>query len=166
MRRRLTYPNVIATLAFFFSLTGGAMAVGKYLVSTDPIPAASDLTGTYGSPLIAGGKVTTAKIADGAVTSAKIAASARLWVAVASDGSVVAASKPGVTVLTEENHPGVYVVDFGSGTPDLLTCATVAASQNAAIVVSASPLGATETVVTYNLTGQAENARFSIGVMC
>jgi hypothetical protein len=73
MRRRLSYANVMATLAFFFALTGGAMAVGKYIVSTDPITS-GDLAGsTYGSPVIAPGKVTTAKIADGAITAAKLA---------------------------------------------------------------------------------------------
>jgi len=75
--RRLTYANVMATLAFFFALTGGAMAVGKYLLATDTIPATSDLAGsTYGEPLIAAGKVTTGKIADGAITSAKFNGSA------------------------------------------------------------------------------------------
>jgi hypothetical protein len=71
MRRRLSYANVMATLAFFFALTGGTMAATKYLVASDPIPATGDLTGTYGSPLIAAGKVTTGKIADGAITTSK-----------------------------------------------------------------------------------------------
>lgn len=75
--RRLSYANVMATLALFFALTGGAMAAAKVLMSTDTIPAGSDLTGTYGSPLIASGKVTTAKIADGAVTTAKFNSSAK-----------------------------------------------------------------------------------------
>ena len=71
---RLTYANVMATLALFFALTGGAVAAGvKYIVATDSITQ-GDLAGsTYGSPTIAAGKVTTEKIADGAVTSAKLA---------------------------------------------------------------------------------------------
>jgi hypothetical protein len=71
LRRRLSYANVMATLALFFALSGGAMAATKYLQATDPITQ-GDLAGsTYGSPVIAAGKVTTAKIADGAITSAK-----------------------------------------------------------------------------------------------
>jgi hypothetical protein len=76
LRRRLSYANVMATLAFFFALTGGAMAATKYLQATDPITA-GDLAGsTYGNPLIASGKVTSTKIADGAITSSKFDSSA------------------------------------------------------------------------------------------
>jgi hypothetical protein len=49
MRRRLSYANVMATLALFFALTGGTMAATKYLVASDPIPATSDLTGPTGT---------------------------------------------------------------------------------------------------------------------
>jgi hypothetical protein len=77
VRRRLTYANVIATLALFFALTGGAMAGVKYITASDTIPATSDLAGsTYGNPQIAAGKVTASKIADGAITSAKFDSSA------------------------------------------------------------------------------------------
>jgi hypothetical protein len=76
LQRRLSYANVMATLAFFFALTGAATAGVKYIATTDPIPSTSDLTGTYGNPLIGTGKVTTAKIADGAITSAKFDSSA------------------------------------------------------------------------------------------
>ena len=76
LRRRLSYANVIATMALFFSLTGASMAGVKYLMPTDAIPASSDLTGTYGSPQIAAGKVSSAKIADGAITSSKFDGSA------------------------------------------------------------------------------------------
>jgi hypothetical protein len=77
LRRRLTYANVIATLALFFALTGGAMAGVKYLVAADTIPATSDLAGsTYGNPQIAAGKVTSDKIANGAITSSKFDSSA------------------------------------------------------------------------------------------
>lgn len=71
LRRRLSYANVIATLALFLALTGSAAAVGKYLTASDPITA-GDLAGsTYGSPVIADEKVTSAKITDGAITSSK-----------------------------------------------------------------------------------------------
>jgi hypothetical protein len=77
LRGRLSYANVIATLAFFFALTGGAMAGVKYIAASDTIPTTSDLAGsTYGNPLIAAGKVTSAKIADGAITSSKFDSSA------------------------------------------------------------------------------------------
>jgi hypothetical protein len=73
LRGRLSYANVMATLALFFALTGGAMATTKYLQASDPITQ-GDLAGsTYGNPVIAAGRVTTAKIGDGAVTSAKLA---------------------------------------------------------------------------------------------
>jgi hypothetical protein len=76
LRRRLSYANVMATLAFFFALTGGTMAATKYLQASDPITQ-GDLAGsTYGNPVIAAGKVTTGKIADGAITSAKFASGA------------------------------------------------------------------------------------------
>ena len=76
LRRRLTYANVIGTLALFFALTGGAMAGVKYVIASDTIPAASDLAGsTYANPQIAAGKVTTNKIATGAITSSKFDAS-------------------------------------------------------------------------------------------
>ena len=63
LRRRLSYANVMATLAFFFALTGGAMATNKYLTADDPITA-GDLAGsTYGTPVIAAGKITSDKFA-------------------------------------------------------------------------------------------------------
>jgi hypothetical protein len=76
LRQRLSYANVIATVALFFALTGGAMAAGKYITATDPITS-GDLAGsTYGSPFIASGQVSSAKIADGAITSSKFNAAA------------------------------------------------------------------------------------------
>jgi hypothetical protein len=63
LRGRLSYANVMATLAFFFALTGGAMAGTKYLTASDQINA-GDLAGsTYGTPVIADGAITSAKFA-------------------------------------------------------------------------------------------------------
>jgi hypothetical protein len=67
-RRRVGYANVMATLAFFFALTGSATAVGKYLTAGSPITS-GDLAGsTYGNPVIADGAITTAKF-DGSATA-------------------------------------------------------------------------------------------------
>ena len=67
LRGRLSYANVMATLAFFFALTGGALAGVKYITASDVIPATSDLAGsTYGNPLIANGKITSAMFAPAA----------------------------------------------------------------------------------------------------
>ena len=63
LRGRLSYANVMATLAFFFALTGGAMAGTKYLTANDTINA-GDLAGsTYGAPVIAAGTITSATFA-------------------------------------------------------------------------------------------------------
>jgi hypothetical protein len=67
MWRRLSYANLMATLAFFFALSGGAMAVNKYLTANDPITS-GDLAGsTYGAPVIANGVITSAKFNASAV---------------------------------------------------------------------------------------------------
>jgi hypothetical protein len=63
----------VAFVALFFALGGGAMAAAPYIKPADPIPAGGDLAGTYGTPLISSGKVTTDKLADGAVTTGKLA---------------------------------------------------------------------------------------------
>jgi len=63
LRGRLSYANVMATLAFFFALTGGAMAANNYIRTTDSITT-GDLAGsTYGTPVIAAGKITSDKFA-------------------------------------------------------------------------------------------------------
>jgi hypothetical protein len=61
LRRRLSYANVMATLAFFFALTGASAAGVKYLANGDP--AGGDLAGTYPDPTIAVGAITSAAFA-------------------------------------------------------------------------------------------------------
>jgi hypothetical protein len=61
MRRRLTYANVISTLALFVALGGGAYASAVYLPRN-----------SVGTKQLKDGAVSTSKIQDGAVTGAKV----------------------------------------------------------------------------------------------
>ena len=63
LRGRLSYANVMATLALFFALTGGAVAATGALKATDPITAGDLANSTYGTPVIAAGAITSAKFA-------------------------------------------------------------------------------------------------------
>jgi hypothetical protein len=64
--------NVVGYLALFFALSGGAFAANTYIRTTDTIPSNSDLTGTYGSPLIAADKVNSGKVLNDSLTGSDI----------------------------------------------------------------------------------------------
>lgn len=154
MRRRLSYANVMATLAFFFALTGASIAGVKYIRATDTIPSTSDLAGsTYENPLIAPGKVTTGKIADGAITSAKL------------NGSAVAPN----SLLLDGHGPGDFPKIVGTGSlvisdsSPITGCAgrsfevtTTANTATDYVVVQATPPVHNEQTLRADLTGEHE----------
>jgi hypothetical protein len=64
--------NVVGYVALFFAFSGGAFAANTYIRTTDAIPSSSDLTGTYGSPLIAADKVNSGKVLNDSLTGSDI----------------------------------------------------------------------------------------------
>jgi hypothetical protein len=146
------------------------------LRGSDPITA-GDLAGsTYGNPLIAAGKVTTGKLADGAVTSSKLAdgavtspklgASARMWAKIRWDDSnhtatVASASKSGVTASVDFDDTAIGV-NFGAGTPDLRSCASVVTTDHYGQTVGVEIFGSNSDFVFFE---QAFDS-FDIAVFC
>jgi hypothetical protein len=93
MRRlinKLSYGNVIATLALFLALGGVATAGPKFLAVGDP--AGGDLKGTYPAP----------KIADGAVTAEKLGAVPAVRAILTGFSQVVASTNSTFVKLTSE----------------------------------------------------------------
>jgi hypothetical protein len=140
---RLTYANVMATIAVFIALGGTSYAisklpknsVGSKQLKKNAVKAAEIAKNAVGNTEIkrgavttdkvpdraltgsklAAGAVTTSNLADAAVTKSKLASDAAIkWVLVQPDGTV-AAQSGGIRVTTGE-FPGQYVIDFGSPT--------------------------------------------------
>src|SRR5215213_8627548 len=76
VRPRLSYANVVATLALFLALSGGAVWAANKITSKQiakgAVKTKNLANGAVKTKKLAGKAVTSAKLADGAVTSAKI----------------------------------------------------------------------------------------------
>jgi hypothetical protein len=106
--RRLTYANVIATLALFLALGGGAVWAASHQANKVG-------TGRLKPNAVSAGKIkanaiTQSKIRDNAVTNAKLREGAVSFAKLAAGTNVVAtATSPAIAV----NGPGAVTVSFG-----------------------------------------------------
>lgn len=101
VRRRLTYANVVATLALFLALSGGVVwaagKIGTKNLKANAVTAGKIKRNAVTKAKIRGNAVTTAKLKNGAVNLAKLAAGTNL-LATASGGPVAANSATPVIV--------------------------------------------------------------------
>src|SRR5436305_1331477 len=107
LRSRLTYANVVSTLALFLVLSGGATALAAVIISSNSQVASSTISGhkpptgdhaniisgSVNGTDLASGAVTGTKLAGGAVTGTKLAAGA------VGNGALAANSVDGTKVL-------------------------------------------------------------------
>jgi hypothetical protein len=139
LRTKLSYANVMATIAVFLALVGGAWAIGKNSIGprqirpdavrsselkTGAVKPQDIAAGAVGTDKLADGGVTTEKLADGAATGAKVdeaslgevpsAATARstsLYARVAPNGDVIEEDSRGITdAMVDQAISGIYCV--------------------------------------------------------
>ncbi|HKB51508.1 MAG TPA: hypothetical protein VKC63_08765, partial [Solirubrobacterales bacterium] len=101
MRQRLTYANVVATLALFLALSGGVVwaagKIGSKGLKANAVTAGKIKRNAVTNSKIRGNAVTAAKIKSGAVDFTKLAPGTNL-IATATGGPVSANGVPAVDV--------------------------------------------------------------------
>jgi hypothetical protein len=136
LTRRLTYANVVATLALFLAIGGGAAFaatnLGKNTVGPKAIKA-----NAVGPAKIKAGAVTNEKLANGAVTGTKLAAGAV-------GAAQLGAGQVGATQLAAGAVGGTQLAN-GAVTSTKLANGAVGAAQLAAGAVGGSKLGTINT---------------------
>ena len=170
MRPRLSYANVVATLALVFSITGGAIAAGHYLInSTKQInpKVLRALKGTPGERGPTGPKGTEGTHGEPGPPGPSGQPSNLMWAKIEPEGAILAAH--GVNHV-EWDGRGEYVVSFEK---DLTRCAVVVTQNSdeptgvANDAITEERLGSSKAIVfTINHEGKETAERFSIMAVC
>jgi hypothetical protein len=182
LREKLTYANVMATLAVFIALGGtsyAAIALPRNSVGTKQLR-----SGSVGKAELRARAVTSNKIRNGSVTIGDIAAATRdalrgdpgpagppgvaLRAAINSGGTPLAGNATGSSAL----GGGAFVVEFGRNLAGCTPTATLARNRGGgvddpgagSIVVALT--GGNVAVQTYNAAGTATNLPFNVLVAC
>ena len=120
VRKRLSYANVVATMALFLALSGGVVwaagKVGSKSLKANAVTAAKIRRNAVSSPKLRDGAVTATKIKGGAVDFTKLASGTNLVLAVAS-GAVAANGTAPVNVPL--SGPATFTP--ANGTADFLS---------------------------------------------
>lgn len=118
VRKRLTYANVIATLALFLALSGGVVwaseKIGAKKLKANSVTAGKIKRNAVSAAKIRSNAVTTAKIKSGAVTFAKLATGANVIARASSIPIPVSATNPATVffVGTTTFTPTSAAADF------------------------------------------------------
>jgi len=149
LRKRLTYANVMSSIAVFLVLGGGAAfaanqlgknSVGTKQLKKNAVTAVKIKNNAVTSPKIAGGAVTNAKIGEGAVTGGKLAAGS-VDTGKLAEGAVNAGKLGSSAVGTEKLAAGAVTAGKladGSVTPDKLSTSYLQASTAGLPIAGAS----------------------------
>jgi hypothetical protein len=184
MRRRITYANVVATLALVFAMSGGALAANHYLIeSTKQIKpsvlkklkgarGAKGATGTIGPAGAAGaaGKEgPQGKEGKTGKEGTEGKSATKLWAAVNEAGALVKSSG---AASAEKLATGVYAVKFDQDITECALLGTTGATgftgtSPGEISVQGKAL-TTESlfIQTFTTTGTAANREFYVAVLC
>ncbi|HEX2391459.1 MAG TPA: hypothetical protein VHI77_00935 [Solirubrobacterales bacterium] len=107
LRRRLTYANVIATLALFLALTGGVVwaagKIGSKRLKKNAVTTAKIKRSAVTSAKLKNNAVTTPKLKGQAVSTAKLAEGAVNFAKLAPGASVVASASGGPALVNSVN---------------------------------------------------------------
>lgn len=124
MGSKLTYSNVVATLALVLALGGGSFAVAAALkknsVGSKQIKAKAVRTGDIADNAVTGAKINVASI--GSVPEATEALNV-LSAVVKADGTLTQATQDGT--ISAKIAPGTYTVDFGRPVTACTSVATI-----------------------------------------
>jgi hypothetical protein len=126
--RRLTYANVVATLALFMAVSGGAVYAASQL-GKNAVKSKNIARNAVKSPDIASNAVKTRNLAKNAVKSAKLAANAVSEKKIAKEAitraKLKAGTLPGLQILdTQATNIGLTTESTGGGIPVGLTGTT------------------------------------------
>lgn len=138
LRRRLTYANVVATLALFVAVSGGGFAIASHLT----VRSSDIVKNAVRSKHIKNGQVQTADLAGSAVTSGKLAQDLRPRWARVGVGTELQAGRGVVNVRAATSGEG-RIVEFDS---DISACSA-----------AVTPRGATEDIkIPFTNAGERE----------
>jgi len=178
LRDRLTYANVVATMALFVALGGSSYAaltlprnsVGAKQLKRDSVSKSELTSGSVRSSEIRNGSITVADVSPNAqaVLRGPAGPPGPAGVSLRSSIDVTGAQVAGNATLTEPAGPGKRLISFGSsvaGCTPTASLARIGSDPGAGSIVTAIE-GSKIAVEMYNSAGVKANLPFNLLVAC